>query len=1435
MPSNKIRIVPTIITTFLLLSFLTLPCPSIADVPNFQDNFDESTLGSDWITEDGYAIQYPSDTINHANFNMTGTNLSISFPGDFEHNQWYLEHAQATRVYEGSGVYEIKVDSDLVNSQQFGLVFQSAPGTFIMFMLYSNSTIWGYVERFVSDGSNQTKNTVIGYDTQLLVPHTGPYYLRVIVEDDPTPSFRRWRFDYSLDGIYWKTIADEVLESDDGYSNIGIIQRVGLFAGNQPPEYSAFDARFDYYRTFPASELPISEPSDLIAVGSDEQISLSWDPVSGAEGYKVYRSLTSTDGFSLVGTVAGTNYTDSFLTNGIVYYYFVTAYADQKESQPSYEVFSTPTPPMEIEELPPDGLVLHLKVDSLPSLFNIGQQVTRWDDAYGRPVVARGQQSFAPTLEVGAHGRLVVRFDGNGQYLTLPEGFEDFADGLSIFIVARPTALQTGFKFIALGNGTGQEMVVLGRNGASSGLQYFTNDSSGNVKWFNTGDALVAGETSIFSVVQSGGMPDSMVTATVSHDGASVGSGSVYVPPIGTRAINYIGKSYWNEGFFEGDIEEIIIYDRSLSTNEVEVVNTYLNDRYESTIDPSLLLDAPDILSTISGDGVVDLSWSPVAGATGYLVYSAVTSGGPYTEIADIAGTSFSDTTVINDTTYFYVVTAYNAEQASENSLEVSATPEVELPQPLDAPNGITGTSGDGVVDLSWSPVTGATGYLVYSAATSGGPYTEIADIAGTSFSDTTVINDTTYFYVVTAYDSERLSPHSNEIIVTPVADAVLEISTNGLILHLKAENAALTYSDGDAVVSWVDASLESNHTFAAAESAPTLEVGTHGRPVVRFDGNGQYLTLPEGFEDFADGLSIFIVARPTALQTGFKFIALGNGTGQEMVVLGRNGASSGLQYFTNDSSGNVKWFNTGDALVAGETSIFSVVQSGGMPDSMVTATVSHDGASVGSGSVYVPPIGTRAINYIGKSYWNEGFFEGDIEEIIIYDRSLSTNEVEVVNTYLNDRYESTIDPSLLLDAPDILSTISGDGVVDLSWSPVAGATGYLVYSAVTSGGPYTGIADIAGTSFSDTTVINDTTYFYVVTAYNAEQASENSLEVSATPEVELPQPLDAPNGITGTSGDGVVDLSWSPVAGATGYLVYSAATSGGPYTEIADIAGTSFSDTTVINDTTYFYVVTAYDSERLSPHSNEIIVTPVADAVLEISTNGLILHLKAENAALTYSDGDAVVSWVDASLESNHTFAAAESAPTLEVGTHGRPVVRFDGNGQYLTLPEGFEDFADGLSIFIVARPTALQTGFKFIALGNGTGQEMVVLGRNGASSGLQYFTNDSSGNVKWFNTGDALVAGETSLFSVVQSGGMPDSMVTATVSHDGASVGSGSVYVPPIGTRAINYIGKSYWNEGFFEGDIEEIIIYDRSLSTNEVETIHNYLRGRGVFEVP
>lgn len=89
---------------------------------------------------------------------------------------------------------------------------------------------------------------------------------------------------------------------------------------------------------------------------------------------------------------------------------------------------------------------------------------------------------------------------------------------------------------------------------------------------------------------------------------------------------------------------------------------------------------APTILTVTTNFGQVSLTWSAVATATGYNVERATSSGGPYTIIASLTGTSYTDTNVLNGTTYYYVVSAVNGGSNGANSLEVSATPPIPPP-----------------------------------------------------------------------------------------------------------------------------------------------------------------------------------------------------------------------------------------------------------------------------------------------------------------------------------------------------------------------------------------------------------------------------------------------------------------------------------------------------------------------------------------------------------------------------------------------------------------------------------------------------------------------------------------------------------------------------------------------------------------------------------
>src|SRR5262249_49293323 len=82
------------------------------------------------------------------------------------------------------------------------------------------------------------------------------------------------------------------------------------------------------------------------------------------------------------------------------------------------------------------------------------------------------------------------------------------------------------------------------------------------------------------------------------------------------------------------------------------------------------------------------------------------------------------------------------------------------------APSGLTATPGDGQISLSWTGSTGATSYNVYRATTPGGiGNTPLGtNIGSTSFADTSIAYNTTYYYEITAVDPGGESAKSGEV-----------------------------------------------------------------------------------------------------------------------------------------------------------------------------------------------------------------------------------------------------------------------------------------------------------------------------------------------------------------------------------------------------------------------------------------------------------------------------------------------------------------------------------------------------------------------------------------------------------------------------------------------------------------------------------------------
>ena len=171
---------------------------------------------------------------------------------------------------------------------------------------------------------------------------------------------------------------------------------------------------------------------------------------------------------------------------------------------------------------------------------------------------------------------------------------------------------------------------------------------------------------------------------------------------------------------------------------------------------------APTSLTAGGGNNTVHLTWNAANGASTYNIKRGTTSNGETTFITGVGGTTYDDSTAVNGTQYFYKVSGSNTVGEGPDSNEASATPQAPLP----GPSPVNVAVGSARVVLSWTAVGGASSYNV-KRGTSTGNYTTTTNVPVPTFTDTTVTNGTTYYYIVTSVSSAE-GTASPEVTATP-------------------------------------------------------------------------------------------------------------------------------------------------------------------------------------------------------------------------------------------------------------------------------------------------------------------------------------------------------------------------------------------------------------------------------------------------------------------------------------------------------------------------------------------------------------------------------------------------------------------------------------------------------------------------------------------
>lgn len=197
------------------------------------------------------------------------------------------------------------------------------------------------------------------------------------------------------------------------------------------------------------------------------------------------------------------------------------------------------------------------------------------------------------------------------------------------------------------------------------------------------------------------------------------------------------------------------------------------------------VLQTPKVTVANASTGVM-ASWSTVTGATGYLVYRKADGESKWTKIATIAsGTTvkYTDEKAVSGTTYYYTVKA-TADSGSVTSSYKSSAAILYLKRPT---LQLTNTSVG--VKIGWDEIAGATGYYVYRKIDSGS-WSRIATISNgstVSYTDTTAISGTTYYYSVKANNGSAVSTYQ----------------TTKTIMYLKRPTVTLSNVSNGVKIGW--------------------------------------------------------------------------------------------------------------------------------------------------------------------------------------------------------------------------------------------------------------------------------------------------------------------------------------------------------------------------------------------------------------------------------------------------------------------------------------------------------------------------------------------------------------------------------------------------------------------------------------------------------
>ena len=235
-------------------------------------------------------------------------------------------------------------------------------------------------------------------------------------------------------------------------------------------------------------------------------------------------------------------------------------------------------------------------------------------------------------------------------------------------------------------------------------------------------------------------------------------------------------------------------------------------------------------LTTDASTGKPLLKWADDENAVAFAVYRSTSKTGDFTLLDTPDDTKYLDTSAVPGRTYYYMVTAVDMGGKEKDSAIKSITCDCARPVV-----SITTNASSGKPSLKWNAVDGAAKYEVYRATSKNGTYTKMYTTTSTSYTNSTAVPGTTYYYKVKAICGKSSYGNSAYSVVKsitcdcarPTVTVKCNENTGKPVLSWKAVDGASKYyiyrsTDGGKTYKYWDSTSKTSYTNSGAEAGKT-------------------------------------------------------------------------------------------------------------------------------------------------------------------------------------------------------------------------------------------------------------------------------------------------------------------------------------------------------------------------------------------------------------------------------------------------------------------------------------------------------------------------------------------------------------------------------------------------------------------------------------